>query len=251
MQPPCSELVRGTVSHPGKPSTNVVFFLDWQRAVCHLRDHVLTPPESAAWAIIVPGFANLIDLGNADHCNAFYRQAEVTRGVSAQAVFDLYRQAADRAANEARVLVWHRSQGSTTVALGTSGALVLINGTSVSTVYVPGHGSAVAVREAREGETTGLRRQRRLMRGGDDRPQREQRQQAQREASWSTEERLFYDVFRPVVQFLRGRYHLACTLDGQRYQDDALLKEVLPKMSQLKLEHWRQYRAQAGAGGVA
>jgi hypothetical protein len=250
MHPAAStELVRGDLPHPGRPGTRVAFFSRLESALAHLRDHVLTAPESEAWAVVEPALASHVDLGDPDRCAAFYRQALASRGLSAQAVFDCYRQAAARAASEAYLLTWQRSEGATTVALGTTGVLVVIDGPCVVTVYLPGQGSEEAVRQSRNPDAGGLPRQRRLMRRAEALSPREQRQRSERTAQLTLEEQLYYRVFRPVVQFLRSRYHRAYTLDGWRRYDDALLKEVLPPMSRLRFDDWRQYRAQLSTGG--
>jgi hypothetical protein len=227
----------------------VAFFADLERALRHLGDHMLAAPECAAWCLVLPDLADHIDPEDANSREAYFRQARATRGVSAQPVFDLYRAASARAAGEAFLLNWHATDGRTTVALGTAGVLVLIDGPSVTTVYLPGQGNPAAVRASREAEPDRLGRERRLMRRSDRRPAGERRRQARREARRSAEEGLYYGVFRPAVQFLRRRYHQSYTLDGVRRYDDALLKGVLPPMSRLGLAGWQGYRAQVSAGG--
>jgi hypothetical protein len=250
MQPAVpAEVIRGTVPHPAQPGTMVAFFADWERACRHLGDHVLTAPECAAWALVLPAMAEHLDLHDANARNSYHQEAQASRGMSAQGLFDHYRQATARAVSEAYVLTWHASAGSTTAALGTAGVLVLIEGACVVTVYLPGQGSAAAVRESCEAAPTRLGRERGLMRRRLDGHPRDNRPREQREARWSAEERLYYRVFRPAVQFLRERYHQSYGLDGMRRFDGALLKRVLPPMSRLRLPDWQEYRAQVCAGG--
>jgi hypothetical protein len=250
MQPAApEELVRGQVPHPARPGSYVAFFADLERALRHLGDHLLTAPECQGWALVLPALADHVDPHDAEARAAFFRRARSTHGVSAQAVFDLYREASARTASDAFLLNWHASDGPTTAALGTSGVLVLIDGPSVVTVYLPGQGDPAAVRASGEAGAGCLGRERQLMRRPEHRGRRERQEQERREARRSPEERLYYDVFRPAVQFLRKRYHRSWTLDGERRHDDALLKKVLPPMSRLGLEGWQGCRAQVAAGG--
>jgi hypothetical protein len=251
MQPvvPC-EASRGTVPHPGQPGTRVAFFADMERTCSHLGNHLLTAPECAAWSLILPALAEHLDIDDASARDAFYKEALASRGVSAQAVLDLYRQAAECAVSEAYVLSWHASDGRTTVALGTGGVLVIIEGACVVTVYLPGQGSAEAVRQSHQAGPGRLGRERGLMRRRLEGHPRDRRLREEREAGRSAEQRLYYHVFRPAVQFLRERYHQSYGLDGMRRFDGALLKGVLPPMSRLRLLDWQGYRAQVCAGGA-
>ena len=241
------DLIRGTVPHPAEPGRSIAFFGNWERAVRHLIDHVLTAPECAAWAVVVPGLADHVDPADGLSRVGFAERAWKSQGASAQALFDLYRGEAAAASRQAHALGWHAADSTCSVALGTAGVLVLVEGGVVATVYIPGQGSAAAVHASQTGTASALTRERRLMRR--ESAPREERQRRRREEAWSPEEHLYHRVFRPAIQFIRGRYHLAYGLDGRVRHADALLKPRLPRMSELGIDSWHTFREQASAGG--
>jgi hypothetical protein len=243
-QPP--ELLRGVVPHPADPARGVTFFADWRRAVEHLIDHVLTSPECEGWAIVAPPIGQHVDLADGLARTRQALRARESKGVEVQALFDLYQREASEAARQAHVLGWHAQQEDCFVALGVSGVFVLVDGDVVITTYLPGQGDAEAV--SRPDDSRHLRRERHPMRRAA--PPDEDRRR--REAAWSEEERLFYRVFRPAVQFIRSQHHRARGLDGRlRKADAALLKDCLPRMSELGLDGWRTRREQVRVGEVS
>lgn len=243
------ELRCGSIAHPQQNDRFVPFFSHWEKAIEHLIAHVLTAPECQGWAIVIPQVSTQIDLQDVEARTRAAQQARESRGVRVQALFDLYRSAADAASREAGRLGWVASRNACTVALGTTGVLVLIDHNRVVTCYLPGLSGPTAINRARNDCRSVLSREQcHRMRGG--LPSREQRRQQRREQRWSAEESLYYRVFRPAVQFIRGRFHEQIGLDGRIRYDAALLKDCLPPMSQLKLENWRAYRVPTPAGGL-
>lgn len=252
MHPPSPhELLRGHLPHPSEAGRQAPFFHSTQAALHHLRDHVLTAPECEGWMVVSPPINAHLDLTDGRQRAAYVQAAEQSGGPSAQPVFDLYRQAAADACRDAATLNWHATLGRDTVALGTSGVFVLLEDGCVQTAYLPGQGSAEAVQTSRTGLPGVLPRDRGLMRRRPDRADRERRAQDQREGQWSDQERLYYRVYRPAVQFIRRRYHSNVGLDGRVRQAEGLLKAVLPTMSQLSLDDWRMCRARVSPGGTA
>lgn len=240
------ELSRGSIPHPANPAQSVPFFADWRRAVGHLIDHVLTSPECDGWAIVVPQLGQHVDLADGLARTRMAQNAHESKGVEVQALFDLYRREAAEASRQAHVLGWHARIGGCFVALGVSGVFVLGDGDVVVTTYLPGQGDAGAV--SQPDDSRHLRRERHPMRRAA--PPDEERRR--REAAWSDEERLFYRVFRPAVQFIRSQHHRAHGLDGRiRKADPAILKDKLPRMSELGLDGWRTRREQVRTGEVS
>jgi hypothetical protein len=256
---PLQELTRGAVTHPaGPPSKDVPLFRTWQDAVRHLCDHVLTAPECHGWLIVLPGYFEIIDPDNFDARKRYAAAAEQTRGVSAQPLYDLYALAVRVAALDSACLGWCNTDADVAVALGTSGVLLVIQGAYLRTAFLSGQGDAAAVRESWEaaGAGAGVLSRERGMRSGrpgrsagareHDRPGRQRA-----EERWSAEERLYYYVFRPAVQFIRSRYHASRDLTGHWLDCDyALLKPVLPPFSRLKLADWQELRRQCKEAGT-
>jgi hypothetical protein len=240
------ELFRGVVPHPAEPARGVTFFADWRRAVEHLIDHVLTSPECEGWAIVAPQLGQHVDPADGLARTRLAQSARESKGVEVQALFDLYQQEAAEASRQAHILGWYTKNESCFVALGVSGVFVLVDGDVVVTTYLPGQGDAEAVTQS--DDSRHLRRERHPMRRAA--PPEEDRRR--REAAWTDEERLFYRVFRPAVQFIRSQHHRARGLDGRlRKADAALLKDCLPRMSELRLDGWRSMREQARVGEVS
>src|SRR5579885_207382 len=136
---PSSSLQLGTIPHPARLGTNVLFFRDWQTASAHLRDHLLTAPECAAWALVAPEYRRIVDPTAEDARWSYAKQALATKGVSAQPLYDLYCEATGCDARDAATLGWVRSDGAVTVALGTSGILMVIED-ALMTAFLPGQG---------------------------------------------------------------------------------------------------------------
>lgn len=252
----CSEgLQLRSIPHPARPREQVRFFGDLQQALGHLRDHVLTAPECEAWALVDARYLQLLDLSDGKARLRYARQAEASAGRSAQPLYDVYRDAVACDAEDAALLGWYRSQGTLTVALGTSGVLLLIDG-PVRTAFLPGQGDPSATRQSER--TEGLRlaivrergmRSGRHGRGGSESWERDRQVRARREAAWSPDQRLYYRVFKPAVQFVKRCQHRCRDMFGRLTRGDyALVKEAIPHLSQLKLDDWLRLRARCGRG---
>jgi hypothetical protein len=220
----------------------VAFFADTERALKHLGDHVLTGPECDAWVVVVPALLEHVDLASVTECERFSQNACVQGGAVAQAVLGLYRGAAEEAVTHAFFLGWHVTEGETTVALGTTGVLVMVAGAVVVTVFIPGQGCAEAVRNDRPRAGQLGRERGRMRRALPPHPASEPP---------GTEGYLYRRAFRPVVRFLKARYHDAYTLDGRIRWHWPLVARALPPLEDLTLPRWQEYRAQVGAGGTS
>lgn len=251
---PTQTLRLDTIPHPACPKRQVQFFRDWRQAYVHLRDHLLTDPERQAWAVVIPEYRSLLDPEDADACFHFADEAQASQGVSAQGLYDLYRQAAALDAQDAWTLNWVDTADGITVSLGTSGICILV-GDVVQTAFLPGQGDAVATYEARWrggsgdlGRVRGLPRERgmrsgRTPSGREEESAREQRARQRRRAQWTPLEHLYFEVFRRSVQFIKRMHHASRNMYGERIRNDyARLKEKLPRRSQLKFHHWMELR---------
>lgn len=251
-----TSLVLRRMAHPSKPERSILVFRDAKRAVQHLRDHVLTAPECEGWAVILDGVMDRVDLGNDD---ARWRSARaITDQVQeAQALYDLYSGMIESQFTEAGQLHWFYEQSTLAVGIGTLGVLVVSEGAggapdAVKTAFLPGQGVPIAVVRAREDSrpTGALARESRAMRAGRrDRlhgdSEREARECERRMEGMTRDERIYYQVFRPAIQFVRRQYHRHRDVSGRPMGNDyAHLKSVLPPVSQLKYEAWQALRVQ-------
>jgi hypothetical protein len=247
-----SQLSLRSMRHPADPGLPVSIFGNWQSACEHLQSHLLTEPECRSWVLVIPELEEMIDLQDPDARRAYHQRAVQTRGIAAQGLYDVLCRSIQDASREASRLKWFVSEGAVTVALGTTGILMVVM-TELKTAFLPGQGDPESVRKQQEqggprpDDTAtrgpGMRPGRR---GSRDEPGRQQRSQQARSEDWTDSQRLFYAVFRPAVQFIRARYRYELDARGQaRRGDYGLLKDVLPPMSQLKYDHWLILRREA------
>lgn len=250
---PANGLQLRDLLHPAWAGVRIACFAHWRTACQHVRDHVLTHPEAAAWLLLRPELAELVP-ADFQQLKFLLEQVEQSQGTILQTIYACYTAAIDQAAVDASILVWHESRGDKTVALGTTGLLLVIQRQTLTTAFLPGQGSPEAVRQAREQLGAVLPRQRQMRSGRPGWPRPEtwhlDPKPLQREATRPHDELLYYRVFRPAVQFVRRQQVSGRGLDGSRFggNDYSLLKEVLPPMSQLKLPLWRELRARCGPG---
>jgi hypothetical protein len=249
--PPATQLRRGQVPRPDAPDTPVPLFASWEQAVAHLGDHVLTVPECRGWALVL-GDPDCLPPGvDAAARQALAERALATAGLAVQELFDLYAGAVRSASRDAALLGWHASEGAVTAGLGTAGLLLLIDGGVARTAFLPGQGDPEVVRQAAQRGPAALPRERGMRPArGPGRHPREEWRYLRRQQSWSADEQLYHLVFRPAVQFVRSRYHHYRDASGRLLRCDyALLKPVLPAMSELTLDGWRGRRGLCGHGG--
>jgi len=242
----------GAVPHPAQAGAQVPFFSDWQSACQHLRDHLLTAPECLGWLQVAPEYGQILNPNDGDARWSYSEQAAASAGRTAQALYDLYRSAVSRDAGDAAVLGWHRSRERTTVCLGTSGIVTIIEQT-VRTAFLPGQGTPEGTLAGREpDQQQGLPRERGMRSGRPGRrdqkmSDRDRQVREQREAAWSRSQRLYYRVFKPAVQSVKQCHHRNRNMYGKLVRSDyALLKDALPHLSQFKYEDWAALRQRCG-----
>jgi hypothetical protein len=238
-----------SLPHPAAPARQVRFFATPAAALAHLRDHLLTSPEAEAWALVAPGYETILDPRSPDERYRYSKNAEETGGDSAQPLYDLYLEAVRGDSADADRLGWLCPAPGGTVAFGTSGVLLIV-GAAVVTAFLPGQGDPAATRRGQGAgpNATGLPREGGMRSGRPgrfraDEAERERRERLDREAAWSRAQRLYYRVFRPAVQLIRGCHHgqrdpLGRPLGG----DYGRLKEVLPTRSRLGYADWAEIR---------
>ncbi len=243
----------GAVTDPAHPGDTACFFTDWQSAYNHLRDHLLTAPECFAWQIVSPTYLQVVNPEDADARWAYSQQAAVSECRTAQRLYDLYRAAVSQDIDDSLLLAWYHGDCRLMVCLGTSGILAIFEQRAVSTAFLPGQGSGQATRVGQQAEQPrglpreGGMRAGRVGRRGREAVEHDRRLRQQREAAWSADQRLYYRVFKPAVQFVKRCHHRNRDMHGRLIRGDyALLKEVLPHLSQLKYEHWILLRQRCG-----
>jgi len=244
--PTYPDLRRTRVPDPANPTRQVEVFGTWHKACEHIRDHLLTAPECHAWLLVVPSLAGELDIDDADVRWQCAEEVLKPNGGFAQPLYDQYAAAIRSSIEDAIRLGWHASDAQATVALGTTGLLTVIEG-SIRTAFLPGQGDPGATTAA-HGKSpdadSPLPRQRGMRCG----------RNGQYSGKWETcfedrrtlfearsrDEQVYYLVFRPAVQFIRGRQNRCRDITGNVLpgSDYALLKGVLPPMSRLKLACW-------------
>lgn len=251
--PPCAApMTLERVRHPAE-GAEVSIFEDWPSACVHLQRHLLTAPECHAWALVVPEMADLFDPNDARARWALAQRALEFDGGPIVTIYGLFCRAVRASSADAVRLGWSVSDDGVTVAVGTDGLLMVFRTlpkrTVLKTAFLPGQGDPAAVVSAagwaeprpdsHSPRTGGMRSGRRGSEAG---PGRDQAMH-ERQTRWSSSQKLYYGVFRPAVQFIRSQYHRGLDARGRRRLNDyGLLKDVLPRMSQLKFDTWLKLR---------
>ncbi len=244
------EMRLASITNPANGET-VRFFKNWEKACQHLEDHVLSSPECEAWRLVTPEIENLMALDDEKLRLRLVRDARQTAGVAAQALYDCYARAVDADCLDARAVGWHATRDDVTVAVGTSGVHVIVEGRAVVTAYLPGQGSAEATAASQRIPFSSARLARHRPMGGgilagphDQQHPKEQHLAERRYAGWTREQKLFYRVFRRALQFVMNLPDTSYDLLGRRFKkhDSALLKVVLPKRRRMKFEDWMELR---------
>ncbi|MBI2806673.1 MAG: hypothetical protein HYX68_16965 [Planctomycetes bacterium] len=242
----------GAVLNPAQPTIRVAFFRDTVTAWRHVCDHLLSVPECRGWVLVANDFEKILDPEVEDAHWQCAESGEIGGRLVVQELYNLYLEAVSRDAEDAALLSWHANEDGTVVSFGTSGILMVIDN-SVRTAFLAGAGSAEAVRQGPErGEKGNLCRNRGMRSGrrSKDECDRDVRLREQREAHWNKEERCYYLVFRPAVQFLRQSCHAGVNMFGEPVtRHYHLVKKFLPPRSCLDLQHWKDLRRQCGRGG--
>ena len=128
---------------PAGSQNSVPVHRTWEDALRHLCDHVLTSPECNAWAVVAPDYASILDPDDPDRRWEYAVRARESRGKTAQPLYDRYSEAVAGDALDARELCWHQSKGRVTVAVGTSGILMVIED-ALRTAFLGGQGDPEA-----------------------------------------------------------------------------------------------------------
>lgn len=250
---PCAAMVAlERVRHPADGS-EVSIFDSWSSACVHLQRHVLTAPECHAWAVVVPEMADLFDPDDARGRWSLAQRTLEFDGGPIVTIYGLFCRTVRAASADAVRLGWSVTAEGVTVALGTDGLLMVFASppkrTVLETAFFPGQGDPASVVSAagwaeprpdsHSPRTGGMRSGRRGSKAG---PGRDQAMH-ERQTGWSSSQKLYYGVFRPAVQFIRSQYHRGLDARGRRRLNDyGLLKDVLPRMSQLKYDTWLNLR---------
>lgn len=238
------------ILHPGKNGRLVPFFGNWQSAIKHIRDHLLTKPECHAWALIAPHLKNMVDPSDDNARWRFAHEISSFRLDSLMPIYDLYHQAASEDLMDALALNWTASDPTVTVAFGTSG-IILIFESALKTAYIPGQGDPRITLEARRGNQQqshvlprerGMRSPSELSKNRT--KHKEIERQKRRELKWSSEQRIYYRAFRPALQNIKKMHHRARDLYGRLLRNDAaLLKSVLPAIKRIPFPKWASIRS--------
>jgi hypothetical protein len=239
----------------------------------HLIYHLLGPGEAEAWLLLEPRLQEYFADGRDA---ARWRQRLEHHDADAQLLYDLYCEVVQIEMEDARRLHWHaqeRRRLPVCVGLGTGGVLAVFEQTPqgwvLKTAFIAGAGRGVWVRRRQGWDKDGIPpghipgklleqdkrilrslrrrslRRRQGMRAGrsPDVRARDRQLLEQRQARWSPEERIYYLVFRPALQFIWRQQETNVLPDGRIYSRDyALLKMVLPLRSELTFDVWQQCR---------
>lgn len=266
-------------------------FANPQQLIRHLIFHVLSPPESHAWGLVWRGrfdclsaepaaektcfrLRNLSGLTDAnletdrpDERSGLALPVAATSDLASlfQELMHTYQEEIERVQIRSQRLRWMTYRGGEAIHFDPYGIVLICfhreSKPVALTAFIPGATSADGVLRSREapndtharvGGRSGMRR-----RGGPDQGDIRQRMNERRSADWNADQKIFYLVFRPALQFIRRRQPGAPVPGvsgdvgiplGARNEprrrgrvEMAEVKAALPPMSQLNYEGWRTY----------
>ena len=122
-------------------------FSTQEKALEHIRDHVLTPPESYCWSLVVPDFRSLFDAEQTREVNHLARQLfSNPLPAEAQSLYDGYADAIGQAVRDAIANGWYWQEMGmdgrpTWQGIGKSGILAVWDVNVVRTAYFKGYGA--------------------------------------------------------------------------------------------------------------
>jgi len=237
-------------------------FPDNYSAIKHFIHHVLTPVESHAWYQVFAQSESFLDDSSESLDACFHLRSECATqtnaaklSVHARNAFEKYIRSIESSYAQSAAIGWQFTAENRYVCLDTNGVYCVCETTSnrtlVTTAFIPGLGSAVAVKESVASPANPHARvsNKSWMRGDDSSPNVRPRQSSIQErtsnrhaANWSTHQRIYHLVFRPVIQFIRAYQ------PGEKKYSVGIehLKSVLPAMSQLKYDNWLALRQSQG-----
>lgn len=230
------------------PNAVVRIFADAPSALTHIRDHLLTEPESTVWPLVQP---RLWELGAWDQSGRCGRPSPARLEVGDEAtsiLYDLYADAIEEAYHDATRLGWIARDGEVTVAMGTSGLLLVLRRHCICSAFLPGQGDPAATTLARVGRAETKRwipRKDTMRPGRGERVlhPRERARRRERHEQWNAEQKLFFDVFRIALQFVWTRQLTNRDFRSQTREDYALLKNCLPRRGACNYPVWQAWRA--------
>ena len=236
------------LKHP-RDGARIWFFRDSDTRRTHIRDHLLTMPEAAAWVLVFPPFADVLEPLEGKERLRTWKQIASGDAATEAELAERWRDVCQSALRSATSSCWLVQIAGIETGLSTSGVLLMIDQRrqpTLLTAYLPGQGDARRTRETRR---EGDRQEKSIRRDSDLRRRlrprhRDERRAAERRSGWPREKRLYYDVFRVAFQAIRAAHY---DLPGEKHRAEyALLKQCLPRASQLGFEQWSEWHQQHG-----
>lgn len=231
-----------TIPHPCHPDRAVQVHPSVEAAWEHVRKHVLSHPECRAWLLIDPELGELVDFQNPDARWNLARLESLSSEEVAQRCYDRYSHLLALVSRQSTQQGWCCEDPSRKVAVAFSplGVVMVIQG-HLKTAMVPGQGDAETTSASHEQQSKALPRERSAARpfGARARHPKEARKHRTRQEQWTREEWLYYEVFRPALQFLRSQNRNRDPYGRPtKHNDLHRLNEVLPPRKRLDYETW-------------
>jgi len=220
----------------------------------HLNDHVLTPVESHAWAVLFgDAFPFLRDSQEAlDQC--FRIRVALAQKHSDEAIEELksqYQAVAQKALDESVVIGWSITRNHETIGVALNGVFVTTRILQTGqlrfkTAYLPGHGTAEGTRRSQDdrgnphARVDGDRAMRARHRTKDE-STREARRKADIRAGWSHEQWVYHLCFVTMLDRLLHWNGDQQNINHQRgVPDISELKRLLPRKKYISFEVWQR-----------
>ena len=220
----------------------------------HLNDHVLTPAESHAWAVLFEDAFPFLR-NSQEGLNQCYRMREaVAEEQSDEVIEELkldYQAIAQKAREESVVIGWSITRNHETIGVALNGVFVAAivrrnDEFRFKTAYLPGHGTAEGTRRSQNDRGNPHARvvedrKMRSHRQTNDDCTREARKRAEIRAGWSHEQRVYHLCFVPMLNQLTTRIeNRPNVIDQCSVPDMSELRDLLPRHKKIPFEVWQR-----------
>ena len=231
----------------------MISFETSEKLLTHVLNHVLTPEEAHAWYYVWEELDERLapTPAGAEFCFDLRRQLPTDAQLQ-QSLTNRYLDTIAHQVQESVQMAWTAESRWQQVGLGLAGVYYVLvrhkdRAETIVTAYIPGFGSAAGTTQSQAEPDNPHARARGVswMRGERDEGQRKDtdrsiamRLRERRAQDWNASQRLYYLVFRPAIQFVRGWQ------DWKRPHrlNMSSLGASLPSMSHLKYEDWLNLR---------
>ncbi|MCA9190405.1 MAG: hypothetical protein KDB03_01530 [Planctomycetales bacterium] len=239
------------VSH-GDVVWRIISFRDWENAHAHIRDHVLTEPETLGWHELSPLFREAVPVfeDRVNHTFSSWDEGSKNPNSWWRTLYELYTEQAALAIDHSARFDWLVGHGRKQSGLSLCGVFWAVDASQTSSILLTAFLPAVGGNSSSDGNSLSEPVKKQAYRQRDYRSaifkfeRHSDTQYAKYESTlqraddkdWSSDRRIYQLLFRPAVQWIRKR-----RAAENRYEFSAL-HEKLGTMKSLDFDSWLERR---------